>query len=531
MKILNSSYISIIVLFILLYLWLVIKKDNYYFQFVKKYWFYKKSKTKKMATRAYLIGSIILFVSLLDFRYGDQKKENSGSNKTIILIDNSLSMRANDLKPNRIVKALEFASIYLRKENEMFYSLMTFSDFSKVLVPFTLDKEIIRTNLDILKEINIFRGGSNLFSSIDKSIDYLKKNSLSSSPKGNILILSDGDVHDFYDKFTIPNGIKVASINFSSKLGGAVPSFDLDGNYKEPLYFKGKRVHSIAKRKIFKNLENDYVNFKHWAWKPGVSIEENIYKFFQSGDLVNEKKKGKGINFITLWVASVGILFLSFSFIISRFKSFNKSVAMILVTCCSGFYSLDTKANMNLENFLFLKIKNGSSSRIERLKLAEIYFKKDNFGMSKNLYEENLIGDYNKEDLGNLFNYGTLLLKMGLLKNGVNVFDKIKLSYRNKKKFKELENKINNNILISLSKQKKLKSKKLIINPEKEIKNKNAFKKRKKFINEITQSAKNKSILKDQLVNHVLSQDRAVQKTKILLNIYKNKADWKYKGW
>ena len=53
-----------------------------------------------------------------------------------------------------------------------------------------------------LKEINIFRGGSNFFSSIDKSIDYLKKNSLTSNPKGNILILSDGDVHDFYDKLS-----------------------------------------------------------------------------------------------------------------------------------------------------------------------------------------------------------------------------------------------------------------------------------------------------------------------------------------
>ncbi len=509
----------------------MINKDNYYFQFVKKYWFYKKSKSKKIATRAYLIGSIILFASLLDFRYGEQKKENSESNKTIILIDNSLSMRANDLKPNRIVKALDFASIYLRKENEMFYSLMTFSDFSKVLVPFTLDKEIIRTNLDILKEINIFRGGSNLFSSIDKSIDYLKKNSLTSNPKGNILVLSDGDVHDFYDKFTIPNGIKVVSINFSSKIGGAVPSFDLDGNYKEPLYFKGKRVHSIAKRKIFKKLENDFVNFKYWNWKPGVSLEKKIYNFFHSGDIFNEKVKGKGINFITLWIASVGILFLSFSFIISRFKSFNKSVAMILVTFCSSLYSLNLEASANLENVLFKKIKNGSSSRIERLKLAEIYFKKENFEMSKNLYEENLISDYNKEELGNLFNYGTLLLKMGLLKSGVEVFDKIKLSKQNKKNFKELENKINNNILILISKQKKFKRKKISIKPEKEIKSNEPFKEGKKFVNEINQSTKKKSILKDQLVNHVLSQDRVVQKSKILLNIYKNKADWKYKGW
>ena len=62
----------------------------------------------------------------------------SSDNKTIILIDNSLSMRANDLKPNRIVKALDFASIYLRKENEMFYSLMTFSDFSKVALKINL---------------------------------------------------------------------------------------------------------------------------------------------------------------------------------------------------------------------------------------------------------------------------------------------------------------------------------------------------------------------------------------------------------
>ena len=29
----------------------MIKKDNYYYQFVKKYWFYKKSKSKKISTK------------------------------------------------------------------------------------------------------------------------------------------------------------------------------------------------------------------------------------------------------------------------------------------------------------------------------------------------------------------------------------------------------------------------------------------------------------------------------------------------
>ena len=78
-----------------------------------------------------------------------------------MLIDNSLSMKANDLKPTRLSKALEFSSLFLNSNKEELFSLMAFSDQSKVLVPFTYDKEILRSHISILDNIVLFRGGSN----------------------------------------------------------------------------------------------------------------------------------------------------------------------------------------------------------------------------------------------------------------------------------------------------------------------------------------------------------------------------------
>ena len=127
---------------------------------------------------------------------------------------------------------------------------MTFSDFSKTLIPFTFDKEIILSNLDILESLNIFRGGSNLFSSLEDAIRYLSKTSVNKKPSGNILILTDGDIHDFKKIIDIPKGVRVANVSFVSPLGSSVPSFDLDGNYKEPLSYKGKRVHSSINRTV-----------------------------------------------------------------------------------------------------------------------------------------------------------------------------------------------------------------------------------------------------------------------------------------
>ena len=133
----------------------MIKKDNYYYQFVKKYWFYKKSKSKKISTNIYCIAVILFFVSLLDFRVGNQSHDINKSNKTILLMDSSLSMRANDVRPTRISKASEFASLFLNSHKESLYSLIAFSDFSKILVPFTFDKEIITSHLNILNDVNV----------------------------------------------------------------------------------------------------------------------------------------------------------------------------------------------------------------------------------------------------------------------------------------------------------------------------------------------------------------------------------------
>lgn len=516
-------------------LWIIINKDSSYFKFVKKYWFYKKSKNKKLATKLYLISIIVIFISLLDFRIDGSKLEDitNRSNKTIILIDNSLSMRASDLKPSRIEKALEFASLYLSNNKYMIYSLIAFSDYSKVLVPFTPDKEIIRTKLGILSDVEIFRGGSNLFLSIKESIKYIKNNSINKRPTGNILVLTDGDVHDFKKNISIPKGIKIANINFSSKLGGAVPSFDLDGNYKEPLLFKGKRVHSVANIKLFKKLENDFVNFKHWVWEPGVSLEEDINIFFGKKEIPNEEKNDKKVVFLTLWIAGLGIVFMSLSFLISRLKSFNKSLIYIPIIIFLGFgYNFNLFASLKLEGFLYSKIKNGKSSRIERLKLAEIYFKKNKFEVSKKLYEENLFESFKNEEFANIFNYATLLLKMGKLKEGVNVFDRLKKIYRNDKEYKKLEKKINSNILIALYSSKKFVKRKNIIKSNQSLNNKKLrLMSKKKLVNDLDRSIKKESIFNDQLVNHILSQDREVQKTKMMLNIFKNKANWEYKGW
>ena len=510
----------------------MIKKDNYYYQFVKKYWFYKKSKSKKISTNIYYIAVILFFVSLLDFRVGNQSYDINKSNKTILLIDSSLSMRANDVRPTRISKASEFASLFLNSHKESLYSLIAFSDFSKILVPFTFDKEIIRSHLNILNDVNLFRGGSNLFLSINKGISYLKKNSLNDQLNGNILVLTDGDIHDYNNKFTIPSGVKIASINFSSFLGGAVPSFDLDGNYKEPLLHRGKRVHSRVNERLFKKLENDFVNFKYWNWKPGISLENKISEFF--GTKKNEKisKKNNKEFFLTLRIAALAILILSLSFLLSRFKSFNKSFIWIIGIFISHGFNPDAKANDKLERFLYSKIKSGSSSRIERLKLAEIYLKNDLFKMSKSLYEENLLEDYNREEFGNYFNYGTLLIKMGLFREGVEIFNKIKDTFRNDKKYKELEKKINSNILIVISNKKnKLKMKKNVKYTQKNKKRDENKINRRKFVNELKQPVNNRSIFKDQIVNHALSQDRKIQRSKMILNIYKNKTDWEHKGW
>ena len=73
------------------------------------------------------------------------------TNKTIILVDSSASMLAEDVRPNRFKKALLLVKHYVKKAVGQQISLVVFSDNQKRIIPFTDDIDLINARLERLE--------------------------------------------------------------------------------------------------------------------------------------------------------------------------------------------------------------------------------------------------------------------------------------------------------------------------------------------------------------------------------------------
>ena len=79
-------------------------------------------------------------------------------------------------------------------------------------------------------------------------------------------------------------------------------------------------------------MEDDFKNFNSWIWKPGIFLEKEIIDFFRiNKNKKNDSEKYEKVVFISLWGGALGIIFLILSFILSRFKSFNKTSFFIIL--------------------------------------------------------------------------------------------------------------------------------------------------------------------------------------------------------
>jgi hypothetical protein len=197
-----------------------------------------------------------------------------------------------------------------------------------------------------------------------------------------------------------------------------------------------------------------------------------------------------------------------------------------------------------MEESLVEKIKIGNSNREEKLKLAEIFLKKNKLKLSKNLFEENLYKSLLDNEINTIFNYGTLLLKMGNIEKGIGILERLKYSRKlMNAPTRDLDEKINSNILYSIKIRKerridkKNENKKHERNKEKKIV---ASKKRSIRKYELLLKLKNKilKIKKNRekreyggVISHLVNEDENLQKKIIKINIYSTQREKFKKDW
>ncbi|MBC96253.1 MAG: hypothetical protein CME63_00745 [Halobacteriovoraceae bacterium] len=188
----NKSELLIpIIISIILYVIVFIRTRKKMEDFVLLTWFKRKTNLYQFKKFLYLIGISLLLVSLLDFRGPEQKIESDiPDQKTIVIIDSSASMLAEDIRPNRFQKSLIMARHFVKKAFGHKIAVVLFSDQQKRLVPFTDDLDLLDARIAGLENVDLYDGGSNISQAIKESLGYFKNaSSKNENLIGNILVL------------------------------------------------------------------------------------------------------------------------------------------------------------------------------------------------------------------------------------------------------------------------------------------------------------------------------------------------------
>lgn len=150
----------------------------------------------------------------------------------VFLIDTSPSMRAEDIRPSRLNRALEvIAGFCDRKPAHDRIGLVAFTAGSVVLSYLTEDPNNIRYYLNYLREDHIQRLGTNIGRALNNGLTVLSKereiNPTAADHKRVFILISDGEDHGDELRGAVTKireaGLKVHTIAIGSAQGAPIP--------------------------------------------------------------------------------------------------------------------------------------------------------------------------------------------------------------------------------------------------------------------------------------------------------------------
>ena len=159
------------------------------------YWFFR-SKNKFKNIRQLII---LILIFLINLRFMIPKTETNimTNNLDVLLVfDTTICMLANDCEENktRLSKSKEDALNIVNELDGSRFSIVTFDNKSKILVPFTYDKKMIINSVKSLSTINHYYAyGSSLNLPYDNIYTQLEK-SKDEQNQTIIFIFSDGEI-------------------------------------------------------------------------------------------------------------------------------------------------------------------------------------------------------------------------------------------------------------------------------------------------------------------------------------------------
>lgn len=419
----QPGFLPIVLIGIIFLILVVIFLEKKFFRFIKTYWFYNRSWLSYLASFLFILGMSGLLFSLLDIRGPEEKiKTEVPEDRTIILIDTSASMLAEDVKPSRLQKAALIAKHFARKAAGHQISVVAFAEVSKKIVPFTNDLDLIDSRLDSIENLRNQYGSSALSLAIQESIQYFRETG--DETRGNILVLTDGEETSESIKFKIPKNVHIALVGIGTENGGRIPLDDGRGfrfGYKKD---RGRDVVTKLNEKFFKEATTDIPSSKYWLANSYTLPTEEILNFFQSEKVKSNHQQDMVIKPVLMeWIVLPSIIFLILSYILKSIRIFSLGLLLIITPLHAQKneieFSPETLSKMD-------QLQRGELNQLEKIKLADELRQAGAHDEAIALYEENLPSKIDPDIPSEAYlNYGTALLETGEIEKGLSVYKKL----------------------------------------------------------------------------------------------------------
>jgi Ca-activated chloride channel family protein len=399
-----------------------------------------------------------LLLSLLDLRGPEEKiKTEVPTDRTIILIDTSASMLAEDVKPSRLQKAALIAKHFARKAAGHQLSIVAFAEIQKKIVPFTNDLDLIDARLDSLKTLRNHYGSSALSLAIQESIQYFQETG--GEARGNILIFTDGEETAEGIDLKVPKNVHVALVGIGTSQGGRIPLDDGRGfryGYKKD---KGRDIITTLNELFFKKVISDIPSAKYWLANSYSLPSEEILEFFNG-----EKEKGKNNQDMVIrpvlleWILIPSLLFLLLSYLFKSIRVFTLGLLIII----SPVYSQEDQPKLSPETVTKLdQLQKGKLNKLDKIKLADDLLKSGAKDESLILFKEGLSDQVDPSIPPEAYlNYGTALLEKGDVKEGLEVYKKLRNGLNESTESKKIKEMMDKNVLSYFQKQEQQKKEK-----------------------------------------------------------------------
>jgi Ca-activated chloride channel family protein len=442
----------------ILYILLLLNQEKKFFNLIKTYWFYKRSTLSYISTFFAVLGMAGLLLSLLDLRGPEEKiKTEVPTDRTIILIDTSASMLAEDVKPSRLQKAALIAKHFARKAAGHQLSIVAFAEIQKKIVPFTNDLDLIDARLDSLKTLRNHYGSSALSLAIQESIQYFQETG--GEARGNILIFTDGEETAEGIDLKIPKNVHVALVGVGTSQGGRIPLDDGRGfryGYKKE---KGRDIITSLNEVFFKKVSSDIPSAKYWLANSYSLPSEEILEFFNG-----EKEKGKNNQDMVIrpvlleWILIPSLLFLLLSYLLKSIRVFTLGLLFLI----SPVYSQEEAPKLSPETVTKLdQLQKGKLNKLDKIKLADDLLKSGAKEESLILFKEGLRDKVDPSIPPQAYlNYGTALLEKGDVKEGLEVYKKLRTGLDESTESKKIKEMMDKNVLSYFQQQEQQKKEK-----------------------------------------------------------------------